>query len=179
LKKDHRLDLLLKAAFPAALVLLAAVLILWHVREYRAALAQKPKGEERDFLRRRFRRRMRAGTVIVLLAMALFFGQLISPKQSPSLFVWYWSGLAVAVLGLLVFALVDYLDSRGSVLKAQTAVVVDAARLAAAKHKQKRGQAAGEEKSAAQIHHQGVGGKGGAMPEEGGTGEAGDGATKV
>ncbi|MBI1902457.1 MAG: hypothetical protein HYS13_15250 [Planctomycetia bacterium] len=174
------MDLLLKSAFPAALILLAAGLIVWHVREYKTALAQKPTREERDFLRRRFRRRMRAGTVIVLLALALFFGQLISPKQSPSLFVWYWSGLALAVLGLLLFALVDYLDSRNSIRSAERAMVVEAARLAAAKHKQKRGQAAGEEKSTSQIHHQGVGGKGGAMPDDGDVpGEPGDGATTV
>ena len=174
------MDLLLKSVFPASLILLAAALIFWHVREYKTALAQKPTREERDFLRRRFRRRMRAGTVIVLLALALFFGQLISPKQSPSLFVWYWSGLALAVLGLLLFALVDYLDSRRSILNAERAMVVEAARLAAARHKQKRGQAVGEEKSTAQIHHQGVGGQGGTLPEErSGPGEAGDGATKV
>lgn len=137
------MQLLAKVAFPAILVLLAAAFAFWHTREYRSALAGSPRPDEREYIRRRFRRRMRVASIICLLSLGVLFGQFIDQKQQPSVFVWYWCGLMVAVLSLLIFAMYDYVDARKNLLEQQKKDLNETSNLVrAARAEQKRIQAA-------------------------------------
>jgi hypothetical protein len=98
--------------FPILLGLLAVTWIVRHVRAWRVVQAEERDPVERDFQWRRFRRRMQASAILVLVAAAMFVGLLISYREQPSQFVYVWCGVVALVAWLVVLALADAVSSR-------------------------------------------------------------------
>lgn len=101
------MNLASQVLFPAALVALAAGLLVWHVRAWRAAKSRETDANELDHQRRRFRRRLQTSAMLALLGLAVGFGQGISPREEPSLYVFFWCGVALVTVWLMALALAD------------------------------------------------------------------------
>lgn len=97
---------------PLAIMLLGGGLLAWHWQNWRAARDQKDEPSELAYQRRRFRRRMQTSGIVCLLGAAMAGGQAIPPQQHPSLFVFFWSGVALLALWAITLAVTDLLATR-------------------------------------------------------------------
>ena len=90
--------------FAVVLVLLAAGLVASHVRAFRAAKARGERGQNFEFARRQFRRRIQASSILGLLGVAILVGPLI---ESPLASVFYWEFVVLLACWMGVLALAD------------------------------------------------------------------------
>lgn len=97
---------------PLAIVLLGGGLLAWHWQSWRAAREQNDEPGELAYQRRRFRRRMQTSGMLCLLGAAMAGGQAIPPRQHPSLFVFFWTGVALLALWAMALAVTDLLATR-------------------------------------------------------------------
>jgi hypothetical protein len=67
----------------------------------------KPTNAERLFQLRRFRRRMQASGMLAVAAVALTVGMAIPRDRYPSLFVFFWCGVMLLVVWMLLLAVGD------------------------------------------------------------------------
>lgn len=92
-----------------ALVLAAGTLLM---TRHRAALQesrrQKQTTREEEFAWRRFRRRMQASAMMAVIGIGLMLGQL---PMSPLVALFYWGGVLLIVLWMMLLALADALNS--------------------------------------------------------------------
>lgn len=109
------MSLLAAWLIPAAIIALGGALLVWHWRSWRSVRGQDAEPIEVGYQRRRFRRRMQTSGMLVLLGAALAGGQAISPEEHPSLFVFFWLGVALLALWAMALALTDVLATRAHV----------------------------------------------------------------
>ncbi len=93
--------------FPAIIFLVALALIASHIRAWRIVESGRADPIEREHRRRQFRRRMQASTLLAVVALGLSAGQIIPSDRFPSLFVFYWSLVALSMLWLTAIAMTD------------------------------------------------------------------------
>jgi uncharacterized membrane protein (DUF4010 family) len=136
--------------FPILLALLAIGWIVRHVRAWRVVRAEERDPVERDFEWRRFRRRMQASAILVLVAAAMFVGLLISYREHPSQFVYVWCGVVALVAWLVILALADAVSSRLHVSRLHRDHRIERARLEAEVARLRR-----ERDDATRIEHNG------------------------
>jgi sterol desaturase/sphingolipid hydroxylase (fatty acid hydroxylase superfamily) len=93
------------AAFVLFLLLCAAGLMAWHVRAWRAQRLRKLEPNERDFLRRQFRRRMQTSAMLALIAATLPVGQWLVQMGAENKGT-NWPKWAIAFWGLVILLVV-------------------------------------------------------------------------
>ena len=125
------MQILEAALFPALVTLVGIAWLLSHVRAWKAVRESERDAEEREFQRRRYRRRLQTSSLVVLLGIATFLGQLIPRKEHPNIFVYFWFGVVLLVLWVLGLALWDFVATRGRVLQMRQDQRIESARLEA------------------------------------------------
>lgn len=95
-------------AFPGAIILVAMLMMIWHWRSWRLALSHGVADAEQGYQRRRFRRRMQTSIVLAIIGAALIVGQWIPPLARPSLYVFFWCGVVLLVLWVILLAGADF-----------------------------------------------------------------------
>ncbi len=93
--------------FSACLLALVIALLALHVRTWRRVRREGADPAELRFGWRQFRRRMQASTMLGIVALAIPMGSLIPYRERPSLFVFFWFGVAMLVIWVLVLAMLD------------------------------------------------------------------------
>lgn len=120
---DHLLALL----FALALVTVAVALVVWHVRSWRLMRAELPRGEERDYRWRQFRRRMQASSLVGVLGLAVYLGYLIPHDALPRFFLAFWLMVICCVLWLALLASLDFLATRSFYATRRHAIKIERA----------------------------------------------------
>lgn len=100
---------------PVAIIVLGVALLVCHWQSWRAIGGQETDAGELRYQRRRFRRRVQTSGMLVLLGAAMVGGRAIAPDEHPSLFVFFWSGVALLALWAMALALTDVLATRAHV----------------------------------------------------------------
>lgn len=95
----------LSVAVSLFLLFCAAAWIVWHVRAWRRVQRQQPEGDELDYRRRQFRRRMQTSVMMALLAAAILAGQFLT--RPAWLVLLFWVGVLLVVAWVVLLALVD------------------------------------------------------------------------
>jgi len=78
-----------------------------HYRSWKIQRDQECDPEEQNHLARRYRRRMQASGLLVLLGILISAGQLIDGKSWPTCFTVYWTGVLLLTFWLILLALGD------------------------------------------------------------------------
>ena len=90
------------------LLLAAVVLMVSHVRSWRAAQQQELDAEEFDYRRRQFRRRMQTSAMLGVLAVAMLVGYVLTLWLGSRVFALaFWSAIILVVVWTCLLALVD------------------------------------------------------------------------
>lgn len=97
---------------PAVLVVISTLLVVWHVRSWRAVRDAEADEADRDFHWRRFRRRMQTSIMVGLVGVAVLCGQLLDFRRHPSMYVFYWTAVVLVLLWIILLALADMVSSR-------------------------------------------------------------------
>jgi hypothetical protein len=116
---------------PIAVLTVAAVLLVWEVRSWRAARGGQLPPDERDYRRRRFRRRVQADGMLAVVAVLMLAGSLVEPTGYPSTYVGIWVGVFVLVVWLILLALADAAVSLHHGQKARQELLAEQAKLEA------------------------------------------------
>lgn len=116
---------------PLAIVVLSGFLMAWHVRQWRVEQAGDQNADDHRYQRGRFRRRMQSSAMLCLAGVAMVVGQLIRAKEQPSLYVFFWWGVAILVLWVMALALADILATRQHIARLKRQRIVEEARLRA------------------------------------------------
>jgi hypothetical protein len=125
-------DFWLSLGFALVLLLASAGLMGWHVRTWRCFRQAAQEGQEHDFRRRQFRRRMQSSAMLGLLAIAIFGGYWITSPPLPPLGVLvYWGCTLLLVVWLAMLAVVDAIATRHHYAQLRDACLVEQIRLRA------------------------------------------------
>jgi hypothetical protein len=90
------------------LLLAAVVLMISHVRSWRAARQEELDAEEFDYRRRQFRRRIQTSAMLGILAVAMLVGYVLTLWLGSRVFALaFWSALVLVVGWTCLLALVD------------------------------------------------------------------------
>jgi hypothetical protein len=100
---------MLTIALSATLLAASAGLLAWHVKTWREADHGGLGEQERTFHARRFRRRLQASAMLGIIGL-LLLGELW--LKDPRTMLFYWSGVLLLVVWLLLLAASDWLASR-------------------------------------------------------------------
>jgi len=106
------LDLITLVVLPGAVIALGLGMLISHLRSWRRVQGQLAAGDERRHFRRRFLRRLQTSALLTLAGIALVVGQLISPRAWPTLFVFFWCGVALLLAWVILLALADAAATR-------------------------------------------------------------------
>lgn len=92
---------------------IAAALLWFHVRSWKSSQLQGFDPVELAFRQRQFRRRMQTSSMLLLLGAAILAGYWL-PREWPNVFVFvfYWCGVSLWTLWIILLALGDALLSR-------------------------------------------------------------------
>lgn len=101
---------------PAVVLLLAAGLVVSHLRAWRAA---QRENLDVEFSRGQFRRRMQTSVMLAVLAVGLCVGQLIRSESHPTFFVLFWLGMVLLIAWMVLLALGDLILGRHYVARLQ------------------------------------------------------------
>jgi hypothetical protein len=103
------MELWYTAALSGLLLLVAAGLMLWHVRQWRRVRPELITKDEHDYRRRKYRRRMQSSAMLGLAGAAIFIPEVL-PKDitgSP-FFLLYWLAVLLLVVWTMLLAAVDF-----------------------------------------------------------------------
>jgi len=104
------MELLSTAIVSAVLLLLAAVMMVLHMRAWRRAKRHTTDVAELDYRGRQFRRRMQTSALLGILGLAIMFGSLI---RGPWWFVAiFWVGVLLVLAWLALLALADVVATK-------------------------------------------------------------------
>jgi hypothetical protein len=92
-------------------MLVAAGLMWGHVHSWRLAQRENSDARELAFRQRQFRRRMQTSGMLLLLGAAILIGYFV-PRDRPNLFVFYWCGVFLWTLWIILLAIGDAVLSR-------------------------------------------------------------------
>ena len=81
-----------------------------HTRTWKKQRESMETEIDRTHLSRRYRRRMQASGMLILIGLLITLGQFIDGKQNPSLFTFYWLGILLLTFWLILLALGDALS---------------------------------------------------------------------
>ena len=112
------------------LLAVAAVLLASHVlswQKFQQDAAGKDKIET-DYRARQYRRRLQVSAMLGIAALAMLIGLLISWRDYPSVFVFWWTGIVVLVGWIILLAMTDALATRRFFRRVQRDRAVEHAR---------------------------------------------------
>ncbi|MBI3463481.1 MAG: hypothetical protein HY000_10550 [Planctomycetes bacterium] len=100
--------------FVFVLLVIAIGMIVSHVISWQRFQQEDQDKDklETDYRRRQYRRRMQVSAMLAVAAMAMLIGLLISWRDWPSVFVFWWTGVVVLVGWIILLAMVDALATR-------------------------------------------------------------------
>jgi hypothetical protein len=102
------MDLWFSAVVSGLLLLVAAGLILGHLRQWRRVRPELLAKDEYDYRRRQFRRRMQTSTMLGLAGAAFFAGELLPRWIDSNLFLLlYWTAVLLLILWVVLLAAAD------------------------------------------------------------------------
>ena len=102
------MDILSSSLISGLLLLAALALMYWHVSSWRKAQTSDLAADELDFYRRQFRRRIQTSTLLGMLAIMLFLGELLNLWIASRLFfIIYWAAALVFVAWVCLLAAAD------------------------------------------------------------------------
>jgi peptidoglycan/LPS O-acetylase OafA/YrhL len=97
---------------PLVVLMLAGGLLYWQTRAWRRVQQEENAGEDLEYARRQFGRRVQTSAMMALLAVGLCLGQLIARDQHPTLFVLFWLGMLLLLAWMVLMALGDLVLGR-------------------------------------------------------------------
>lgn len=109
------LDLISLVLLPGVVIALGLGLLISHLRSWRGMKDQFAGVDERRHFRRRFLRRLQTSALLTLAGVALIVGQLIPARAWPSLFVFFWCGVVLLLMWVVLLALADAASTRAYV----------------------------------------------------------------
>jgi hypothetical protein len=115
---------------PLAIVGLSGWLMVRQSRQWRSEQAADLDAGEVRYHRNRHRRRMQSSAMLMLAGIAMYAGQLIG-RDRPTLYVFFWCGLALLVMWIIVLALADIVSTRLHIARLMRRRTVEEARLRA------------------------------------------------
>ncbi len=122
----------------------AAALMFAHVRTWRHAVGAAETGEELNYRRRQFRRRMQTSAMLALLAVALFLGEwLTGVVESRWFAIIYWLGVLAVVVWVGLLALADVLATKFHYDRIRRSHLIERAKLEAELRRIRRAQGNG------------------------------------
>lgn len=86
---------------------LGVLMMRSHIKGWREQKDSFTDELEEKHLQRRFRRRMQASALLVLLGLLIGLGQLIDGPEHPLLFTFYWLGVLLLTCWIILLALGD------------------------------------------------------------------------
>jgi hypothetical protein len=124
------------ASFSALLLAAAAVLLVWHVRSWRAFQRQDLDAEDFDYRRRQFRRRMQTSAMLGALGVAVLVGYVFMAWHlSPVLVAIYWIVVVLVVFWVGLLGLVDIWGTKYHFGRIRDRYLVEQAKLRAEIHR--------------------------------------------
>ncbi len=102
------MDTLASVAFSLSVLVGAAGLMGWHIRQWRSAQARAVEKAELDYRRSQFRRRMQTTALFGLATAAMPFG-LPLVRAWPQAGAIYWGGIVLLLLWAIVLGFADIL----------------------------------------------------------------------
>ncbi len=118
--------------FPLFLLLAAAAMMASHVRAWRRVRQQDLRGDDLDFHRRQYRRRMQTSAMLGLLAVAIVAGQLLTRwAESKLVEVGYLAAALVLLAWLVLLAVVDIVATTHHFGRLRRTYLVEQAKLQA------------------------------------------------
>jgi hypothetical protein len=126
------MDLWSSALVSLFLALCAAGLLVSHVRVWRQAQRENLEPEDLDYRRRQYRRRMQTSTMLAVLAIAIFVGQLVLlwVDSKPFVFV-YWAAVLLLLAWVGLLAVADILATKVYFGRLRNRCLVEQAKLQA------------------------------------------------
>jgi hypothetical protein len=111
------MDLFVSLLICVPLLLIAAGMIVWHVRAWRSFKRRQSDAGERNYRWRQFRRRMQTSVMLALLAVAFPVGDVLTmlTRGSPDWGIWvvvYWMGTILLACWIVLLGLVDIWATR-------------------------------------------------------------------
>jgi hypothetical protein len=100
------------AAVSALIVTVSLALVTWHIVEWRAWEKATPDDRERKFAWRRFRRRIQASGMLGLIGASILIGASGWIMNKPLLVAFYWTGILVMLVWVMLLAVGDAISSR-------------------------------------------------------------------
>ena len=113
------------------LLIMAAALVSTTRRERAAHDDRSLDDVERRYFARRWRRRVQAGVMVGVVGLLFLGSQAISPRERPSLFVYYWCAVTAVTLWIVALAISDMLSTRMHFLRLMHLRAVEKAALEA------------------------------------------------
>jgi len=105
------MDLTVWILFSGSVMAISAGLIWSHFRTWKSAQRRDLEPRELGFLQRQFRRRMQTSSMLLLLGGAILAGYWV-PRERPSLYVFYWCGVFLWTIWIMLLAVGDAVLSR-------------------------------------------------------------------
>lgn len=106
------MNLFAASLFVFGLLAIAVGLIVSHVVSWRR-YQQEPKDKlETDYRARQYRRRIQVSAMLAVAAAAMLIGLMISWRDWPSVFVFWWTGVLILVGWIILLAMVDAVETR-------------------------------------------------------------------
>ena len=140
------------------LLLAAVVLMISHVRSWRAFQQEPLDAEDFDYRRRQFRRRMQTSAMLALLAVALLVGYVLTVWLGPDNFVVvFWIAVMAVACWVALLAAVDIWATRHHFGRLRHHCLVEQAKLQA---ELRRIQAVRGNGKAGKAHHRDIEGTG-------------------
>ena len=133
--------------FVFTLLAIAIGLIVSHVVSWQRFQQEDQDKDkvETDYRRRQYRRRMQVSAMLAVAAMAMLIGLLISRRDWPSVFVFWWTGVVLLVGWIILLAMVDALATRRFFRRMRHNRTIDEARWRAEFERERAGRKKGPE----------------------------------
>lgn len=130
--KDFFVDIWQTVVISLVILLASTVLLISHVRTWRAMQAEPLEPEDREYRRRQFRRRMQCSSMLGLLAVAIAVGRLLMVARVLPLVIFvYWSAVVLVVFWIGLLAVVDMLATKRHFARLRHHCLIEQAKLQA------------------------------------------------
>jgi small-conductance mechanosensitive channel len=105
-------NLFLASLFVFGLLAIAVTLIISHIVTWQRYQQEPREKIETDYRARQYRRRIQVSAMLAIAAVAMLVGLLIPWRDWPSVFVFWWTGVALLVGWIILLAMSDALATR-------------------------------------------------------------------
>ncbi len=96
---------------PGALILMSVSLVWWHFHQWERFRHELTEPRDKDYYRRRLRRRVQTSGMVGVLGVVMILGLLVPGHQFPWLYVFIWIGALLLLAWIVLLALADWVAS--------------------------------------------------------------------